>query len=140
MIDLEVGSVFRRFTRAGRLPRRRAELALSDLLALLLRRVSHRELLPRCWELRDNLTMYDASYVALAEALEVTLVTADAGLSRAPVVRCRVELLQTAPTPDQPRRPGSLSGQQRAAVRAGRGYTTPEGRRGPSGDRPPSCS
>jgi predicted nucleic acid-binding protein len=49
--------------------------------------------LARCWELRANLTSYDAAYVALAEALDVTLVTADHRISRAPGPRCTVEAL-----------------------------------------------
>jgi predicted nucleic acid-binding protein len=47
--------------------------ALADLTALPLGRAPHRALLARCWDLRDDLTIYHASYVALAEALEVTL-------------------------------------------------------------------
>ena len=47
----------------------------------------------RCWELRDNVTTYDAAYVALAEALRVPLLTADARLANAPGIRCEVELL-----------------------------------------------
>jgi predicted nucleic acid-binding protein len=47
-------------------------------------------LLERVWELRDNLSAYDASYVALAEALQCNLVTADRRLSRAPTIRCAV--------------------------------------------------
>jgi predicted nucleic acid-binding protein len=93
LIDLEVTSVLRRLVLGGHLPARRAELALSDFLALPLRRAPHRALLPRCWELRDNLTTYDAAYVALAEALHVTLVTADVRLSRAPGLRCELEVL-----------------------------------------------
>lgn len=64
---------------SGELPLRRAELALSDLVALPLERVGHRSLLRRCWELRENLTIYDASYVALAEAAGAVLVTAGTG-------------------------------------------------------------
>lgn len=93
LIDLEVGSVFRRQLLAGELDVRRADLALADLIAFPLRRVPHRRLLHRCWELRDNLTIYDAAYVALAEALEVPLLTSDSRLSRAPGLRCPVELL-----------------------------------------------
>lgn len=92
LIDLEVTSVLRRLTRTGQLPLRRAGLALADLGVLPLRRAPHRQLLTRCWELRDNLTVYDAAYVALAEALNVLLVTADGRLSRAPALRCHVEL------------------------------------------------
>jgi predicted nucleic acid-binding protein len=56
-------------------------------------KVQHRPLLARCWELRHNLTPYDAAYVALAEALDVALVTADARLSRASGIQCVVEVL-----------------------------------------------
>jgi len=93
LIDLEVSSVLIRLSLGGRIPSRRAELAISDLVALPLRRVSHRALLPRCWSLRENLTIYDASYVALAEQLETILVTADDRLSRAPGLRCAVEVM-----------------------------------------------
>lgn len=93
LIDLEVASVLRRQLLAGHLPARRAELALADLLDLPLRRVPHRRLLRRCWELRNHLTVYDAAYVALAELLELVLVTADSSLAGVPGLRCRVELL-----------------------------------------------
>jgi predicted nucleic acid-binding protein len=76
---------------------RRAALALADLTALPLRRTPHRPLLDRCWELRSNLTIYDASYVALAEALDVTLVTGDGRLARATGPRCHIEVLRPAP-------------------------------------------
>lgn len=93
VIDLEVASVLRRAAAVGRLPERRADLALRDLIDLPLRRAAHRALLPRGWELRHTVTSYDAAYVALAEALDVVLVTADAGLSRAPGITCEVEVL-----------------------------------------------
>jgi len=93
LIDLEVASVLRRQVAAGHLDERRAALALQDLVDLPLRRASHRVLLPRCWELRGTVTTYDAAYVALAEALDLVLLTADARLSRAPGIRCVVELL-----------------------------------------------
>jgi predicted nucleic acid-binding protein len=93
LLDLEVASVLRRQLRAAALDARRAALALTDLRALPLQRAPHRPLLPRCWELRDNLTTYDASYVALAEALDADLLTGDRRLSRAPGLRCHVELL-----------------------------------------------
>ena len=97
LIDLEVPSVLRRFLLNGALSRRRAEQALSDLVELPLRRAPHRALLPRCWSLRESLTIYDAAYVALAEALDVVLLTADARLSRAPGLRCDVEVLVSSP-------------------------------------------
>jgi predicted nucleic acid-binding protein len=102
LVDLEVASVLRRQVQGGAVDSRRAALALADLAALPLRRAPHRPLLVRCWELRDNLTVYDASYVALAEALDVTLLTGDGRLARAPGPRCRVEMLRPASlsTPD----------------------------------------
>jgi predicted nucleic acid-binding protein len=93
LVDPEVVSVLRRRHADGHLDERRAAQALSDLVDLRLRRVSHRFLLRRCWELRDDLTIYDATYVALAELLRVPLVTADRRLSHAPGVRCSVEVL-----------------------------------------------
>jgi predicted nucleic acid-binding protein len=89
IIDLEVASVWRRTLT----DERRAGIALADLADLPLRRAPHLPLLPRCWELRHNLTPYDAAYVALAEALEVALVTADRRLSRAAGIRCAVDVL-----------------------------------------------
>ncbi len=93
LIDLEVASVWRKQVLAGGLDTHRAELALADLLVLPLQRVSHRHLLKRCWQLRQNLTSYDAAYVALAELLDAVLVTGDKRISRAPGIRCRVELV-----------------------------------------------
>jgi predicted nucleic acid-binding protein len=55
--------------------------------------VRHGALLDRCWELRDNLTVYDAAYVALAELLDATLVTADGKLANTPGPRCPIEVL-----------------------------------------------
>lgn len=93
LVDLEVVSTMRRAARAGRLYERRSAQALGDLAALPLRRVPHLPLLPRVWELRDNLSAYDAAYVALAEALGALLLTADGPLERAAGVRCEVEVL-----------------------------------------------
>lgn len=94
LLDLEVASVLRRQVAAGLLSGHRVEQALADLLALPLRRVRHAPLLPRCWELRHNITMYDAAYVALAEVLGVALITADERLSKAPGMRCAMHLLR----------------------------------------------
>ncbi len=99
LVDLEVTLVLRRQVQGGEVDIRRAALALADLAALPLRRAPHKPLLARCWELRDNLTVYDASYVALAEALDVTLLTGDGRLARAPGPRCRVEMLRSVSLP-----------------------------------------
>lgn len=93
LIDLEVTSVWRGLARGGRLEPRRARLALADLQDIPMDRVSHLRLLDRCWELRDNLTVYDASYVALAEALQVTLLTGDRRLAKSSGPRCAIEVL-----------------------------------------------
>jgi predicted nucleic acid-binding protein len=93
LIDLEVASVWRRAARSGRLDDRRAGLALADLASMPVARASHRPLLDRIWELRSNLTPYDAAYVALAELLDSVLVTADRALARASGIACEVEVL-----------------------------------------------
>lgn len=93
LVDLEVLSTLRRAVRAGRLDERRSGQALDDLAAFPLRRVPHLPLLARAWELRDNLTAYDAAYVALAESLRALLLTADGGIEKASGVRCDVEVL-----------------------------------------------
>ena len=94
VIDLEVTSAWRRLASAGEMDQRRAGLAISDLQALRVDRVGHGPLLGRCWELRANLNVYDAAYVALAELLEVPLLTADAKLRNAPGTRCTIEVLR----------------------------------------------
>jgi predicted nucleic acid-binding protein len=93
LADLEVASVLRRAALAGRLDDRRSAQALSDLAALPLRRAPHQPLLGRIWQLRGNLTVYDAAYVALAETLDVLLLTADQRLGAAPGINCEVEVL-----------------------------------------------
>jgi len=94
LADLEVVSVLRRQLLAGAIDARRAGLALNDLAVLPARRAPHRPLLARCWELRANLTPYDATYVALAEALEATLLTGDQRLARASGPGCPIEIFQ----------------------------------------------
>ncbi|MGP7998072.1 MAG: type II toxin-antitoxin system VapC family toxin [Streptosporangiaceae bacterium] len=97
LADLEVASVLRRQMRAGLLDARRARLALEDLAALPARRAPHRPLLRRCWELRDNLTIYDAAYIALAEAMNTTLLTGDQKLAGVPGPQCPIKIFQPAP-------------------------------------------
>jgi predicted nucleic acid-binding protein len=96
LLDLEVTSVLRRQHAAGALDHRRAVLALDDLQAMPIQRAPHRHLLRRCWELRDNVTVYDAAYVALAELLRTVLLTADQRLAQAPGPLCDIETLQSA--------------------------------------------
>jgi predicted nucleic acid-binding protein len=94
LIDVEVLSVIRKGLLAGILDQRRAAMAIADLGRFRIDRVTHRPLLSRAWELRANLTAYDAIYVALAESLDITLVTSDEPLSRAPGFRCEIEYLR----------------------------------------------
>ena len=83
LLDLEIAQVLRRYERARIIDAARAEAALHDLADLPIERYSHRLLLPRAWELRANLTIYDAVYVALAELLDAPLLTGDAALGGA---------------------------------------------------------
>jgi len=83
LIDLEVAQVLRRIASRGLLSAERAAQAFEDLAAMPITRYAHPPLLPRIWSLRDNLTAYDAAYLALAEALGATLVTCDAALRAA---------------------------------------------------------
>lgn len=94
LLDLEVVSAWRRMFAIGSLDQRRARLALEDLRQLRVDRVAHRALIPRCWELRNSFTVYDAAYVALAELLGVSLLTADDKLANTHGARCRVEVLR----------------------------------------------
>lgn len=97
LVDLEVASVLRRQVRTGAIDVRRAGLALADLAAMPMARAPHHALLHRCWQLRDNLTVYDAAYVALAEALNADLLTGDHRLAAATGPRCRIETLRRRP-------------------------------------------
>ena len=93
LIDAELLSVLRRLALTGKLLESQALQALSTASRLGLRRQPTRILWPRAWELRTNLSAYDALYVALAEQLQAPLLTADARLARAPGLRCSVELI-----------------------------------------------
>lgn len=94
LIDAELLSVLRRLVLADKLQEGHALQALATATRLGLRRHPSRSLWPRAWELRPNLSAYDALYVALAEQLDAPLLTADARLARAPGLRCLVEVLE----------------------------------------------
>jgi len=93
LIDAELLSVLRRLVLAEKLPEGHALQALATADRLGLRRHPSRSLWPRAWELRTNLSAYDALDVALAEQLNAPLLTADARLARAPGLRCPVEVV-----------------------------------------------
>ncbi len=92
LLDIEVAQVLRRFVARGTLSETRAGQALKDLRDLPVERYGHEALLPRIWALRHNLTAYDATYVALAEALGGTLLTRDSRISRAAGHSVQVEV------------------------------------------------
>lgn len=94
LIDVEVVSAWRRLARAGHLEERRAAFARADLQALPIARVPHAPLMERCWELRTNMTVDDAAYVALAELIDAPLLTADAKLAATPGPTCAIEVLR----------------------------------------------
>lgn len=94
LLDIEVAQVIRRYCRAGELSPERGAEALDDLVNLPLTRYPHDMLLTRIWELRHNLTAYDASYVALAEALEAPLVTRDRRLATASGHDAEIEMIR----------------------------------------------
>ena len=93
VIDLEVAQVLRRFVRARSLPEGRAAQALADFRDLPVVRYPHTLLLDRVWELHRNATAYDGAYLALAEALDAPLLTADRRLRGIPRLQARVELV-----------------------------------------------
>ncbi|MDH4305850.1 MAG: type II toxin-antitoxin system VapC family toxin [Acidimicrobiia bacterium] len=93
LLRVEVVSVIRRQLHFGNLDVTQAEQAVTDLLDLPITVYPTAPLLLRCWQLRDNLTAYDACYIALAETLGSSLLSADARLSRAPGTRCAIETI-----------------------------------------------
>ena len=95
LIDAEVAQALRRLVTASRLPAHDGEGLLSTWSALALVRHALHALLPRVWALRENASAYDATYVALAEALGCALLTADARLARAPGIRCPVTVVSS---------------------------------------------
>ena len=86
LIDIEILNALRGLVRSGQLSQDRAQDVRSDVEDLAITRYGHQPLADRVWALRHNLTAYDAAFVALADALEVPLVTCDARLANAPGV------------------------------------------------------
>ena len=93
LVDVEVAQALGRLVRTGDVSADRAAEAIMDLADLDIHRHPHLDLLTRAWKLRENLTAYDAMYVALAEALEAPILTCDTPLARAPGHRARIEVV-----------------------------------------------
>lgn len=93
LLDVEVVHAVRGLLRGAKVAVSTAERCIRELPSLGITRVPHQTLTRRMWELRDNLTAYDAVYVALAESLGCSLITCDAGIAGAPGLRCAVQLL-----------------------------------------------
>ena len=92
VLDLEVAQVLRRLVREGAVSAPRADQAIEDLSDLRVNRYPHFVFLPRIWRLRDNLSAYDAAYVALTEKLGATLITRDSRLASASARVVSIEL------------------------------------------------
>jgi predicted nucleic acid-binding protein len=93
LLRLEVVSVLRRHADGGSLTDEQVDGAVDDLLAFPITVFPTAPLLGRVWQLRHNVSAYDSCYVALAEAVEHPLLTADRRLANAPGVRCAIEVL-----------------------------------------------
>ena len=91
LIDIETTQVLRRHVAKGAIDAKRGREAIQDVATLALRRYGHEDLLLSVWEMKDNLTAYDAGYVALAQALDAPLLTCDRRLAAAAGHRARIE-------------------------------------------------
>lgn len=92
LLDVEVAHVLRRYVLRGEMSAERGLQSLELLGAMPLRRYAHQALLPRMWHLRQNLTAYDAAYVALAESLGAVLLTRDERLAATVGSAAKIEL------------------------------------------------
>jgi predicted nucleic acid-binding protein len=93
LLDIEVAQVIRKYAARREIDAERGRVALDDLGALRMQRYPHDFLLPRVWSLRNNVTAYDAVYIALAEALDAVLLTRDHRLAVAAGYLARVQLV-----------------------------------------------
>lgn len=93
LLDVEIAQILRRYALAHAFGAGRGEEALEDLADFPISRYPHQPFLFRMWELRHNLTAYDAAYIALAETLAAPLVTRDAKLASAAGHKARIELM-----------------------------------------------
>jgi len=93
LLDVEVSQVLRRYWISGQLAEERGREAMADLEDFPVERYPHSALLSRIWQLRDNVTAYDAAYVALAEALDAPLITRDKKLARSSGHSATIEIL-----------------------------------------------
>ena len=94
IFDAEVLSALRGLVRGGKFGQAAAADLIADLIVLPVERWHMSPLLPRMWELRDNLTPYDAAYVALAEVTGAVLVTGDERIAASPTARCPVQVIK----------------------------------------------
>lgn len=92
-LDAEVVSALRGMARANPALERAVPDALTHLGGFPIRRMPLASLLERMWELRSNITAYDAAYIALAERLDSLLITCDAKLTKSSGPRCRFDLI-----------------------------------------------
>ena len=92
LLDVEFAQVLRRLVREGTVARKRAEEAMEDLIAVRVTRYAPVLLLNRIWQLRQNLSAYDAAYVALAEELKAPLITRDQRVAAAPGHAAMIEV------------------------------------------------
>lgn len=95
LTDVEVAQALRAQVIRGTIPHPAASDALDGWNRLAMHRYAALDLLPRVWELRNDLSAYDATYVALAERLGCPLLTADRRLAAAPEPRCAIEVVRT---------------------------------------------
>lgn len=100
LLDVEVGQTLRRFALRGVISVDRASALLDILAAVPIRRYAYTDLLPRAFALRSNVTMYDGIYLALAEMLNVSLLTGDAALADVPGCTAAVEVLPVGAATD----------------------------------------